>query len=917
MAPRSLTDADPPAVTGAAIDPCLIIRPFQADAVVLQLDPGLLADRDRTRAVYRRIRRLGEAGVHVAVVAAEPDVGRRFVARPPVRPGGPGKFLVFDDAPAWHLAGQASGPPDGYPEGPDGYPDGQPSGYVTWHSAGHLLASGSGDTAAPAPTAVPRPRAAEADTRAVVTEALRRLGVHPALALWLDGRTALLPALDEQVRQRARRRVPQLPADPAWTVMFSLPGGRPSPAQESLFTIGDGSLATRGGTGPGSSVLAAGVYTGRGRQERLLAGPGWTGLPVDGVAHPQRYLLDLRGGVLLCEERDGDFPLRSLRFASVERPGVQALRAEAAGDRLGRQPALTPPDVAGPQAGVTRIDRDGGRIRARTSADGPGGIAAVAVQRVRRTRPVQVLERLAAYRADPCRVPDPEDADQALMAAAEVGFDGLLAEQRQAWARRWATVDVEIPGDESAQLALRYALFQLWTNIGRCGEGTGRPGEHAAGARGLSGPDYAGHVFWDADVHCLPAVATIDPAAARAMLEYRIRRLPAARERARARGLTGACFPWESARDGHDVTPPSILLGDLPADVRTGELEEHIVADVAWATDHFATWTGEPGFLYRQGRPLIEETAAYWASRIRRGDDGLAHIDGVIGPDEYHESVDDDMFTNVMARRNLRRAAALLGPSATARSWLDLAGALVTGYDPVVGRHEQFVGYDGLEPMRAADLGRVPVAADVVLGPARLAGTQLIKQPDVLMAHLLIPEDLPEGSLSADLDHYLPRTTHGSSLSPAVSAAVLARAGRTGQALDLLRMALRLDLDDLVGSTGRGLHLATIGGTWWALVAGFAGLSVRGGVLRVDPRLPDAWDVVRLSLRCLGARLRLEVGHDHLRVVADRRVRVQVGSGTGGGSVTAGDSGTAGGSSVVGPGGRRWRRGGVGWLIAD
>jgi trehalose/maltose hydrolase-like predicted phosphorylase len=411
-------------------------------------------------------------------------------------------------------------------------------------------------------------------------------------------------------------------------------------------------------------------------------------------------------------------------------------------------------------------------------------------------------------------------------------------------------------------------------------------GEAAVGARGLTGPAYAGHVFWDADVFVLPVLAATRPAAARAMLGYRIRRLPAARRAAQDCGRRGARFPWESAADGTDVTPrQGIDESGRTVPIRTGELEEHISADVAWAAWQYASWTGEWGFLEGPGRDLLLDTARYWESRIRTDGSGAGHIDGVIGPDEYHEDVDDNAFTNVMAAWNLRRASEVLtrlpghDPDEAVR-WRSVADAVVTGFDPVTGRHEQFAGYNRLEPLVAADLGPVPMAADLVLGHERLVASQIVKQADVVMLHHLVPDALAPGSLARDLDHYMARTAHGSSLSPAVHALVAARAGRMAEAANLLDLAWRIDLEDLTGTASGGLHMAALGGLWQALVVGFAGLRVRrpdDPVLWLDPRLADHWEELRIGLRWHGTDLRLRCRHDALYVGCNAPVTVVVG----------------------------------------
>jgi trehalose/maltose hydrolase-like predicted phosphorylase len=246
---------------------------------------------------------------------------------------------------------------------------------------------------------------------------------------------------------------------------------------------------------------------------------------------------------------------------------------------------------------------------------------------------------------------------------------------------------------------------------------------------------------------------------------------------------------------------------------------------------------------------------------VRQTRDGKAHIYGVIGPDEYHEPVDDNAFTNVLARWNLRRAAALPGVRKGERvRWLAIADALVDGYDRASGIYEQFAGFHDLEPLLIAEVApRRPIAADVLLGTERTAGAQVLKQADVLMLHHLLPEEVAPRSLLPNLDFYEPRTAHGSSLSPAIHAGLLARAGRYGAALQALRVAARLDLDDLTGTTAGGLHLATMGGLWQALVYGFAGIRPRGDSLIVDPRLPREWTALEIALCLHGRPVRVRI----------------------------------------------------------
>jgi trehalose/maltose hydrolase-like predicted phosphorylase len=492
-----------------------------------------------------------------------------------------------------------------------------------------------------------------------------------------------------------------------------------------------------------------------------------------------------------------------------------------------------------------------------------------------------VLDRIAVYEAGPDDLPDAATAVAAVNDRARWGFDRLLAEHRGAWAARWQDADIAIEGDDELQLATRFNLFHLMASVPD-------DGEAVVGARGLSGPGYRGHVFWDADTFVLPFLAATHPPAARAMLEYRIRRLGAALDVARNAGRAGARFPWESARSGRDVTPVSARdrTGRV-VPIRTGQLEEHIVAQVPWAACCYMDWTGDEDFAYGAGLRLLVESARYWASRIRVEREGRAHIYGVIGPDEYHEPVDDNAFTNVAARWNLRRAAEAVEGAAEARDvsgeevqrWRQLADDLVDGYDPDTGIYEQFAGFSKLEPLIIEEVApRRPIAADLLLGAERVSGAQVIKQADVLMLHHLLPSEVAADSLEPNLRYYEPRTAHGSSLSPAIHAALFARARDYGQALEALAMATRIDLDDLTGTTASGLHLATMGGVWQAFAFGFFGLRPREGRLAVDPRLPREWAALEIRVRFHGSRVKVRTEHGRLSIHADPAVGVLVDS---------------------------------------
>jgi trehalose/maltose hydrolase-like predicted phosphorylase len=711
-------------------------------------------------------------------------------------------------------------------------------------------------------------------------------GLPEQVARHPGGLEALEALARTQLQLRRQRRVPQVVHDPAWTIRLSGIDPMRMRVEESLCTLADTRFGTRGtleedGAGTDPLVVADGRYmAGRGSgadaTPTLLPGPLWTGL--DASAEPPASaprVLDLSSGLLFREP--GSNPLRSVRFTSLARPGRAALRAEAPVGTLGAAGDLGLPDEA-PRRSAARLN---GTTVAVTAAES-GWIAAASRSDTDTHDMRTVIERHVALASGDGDGPDTETQARLASRLDEPGFEALLREQRAAWARRWERAAVSIDGDPDTELAVRFALFHLMATVAD-------QGEAAVGARGLSGRAYRGHVFWDADVFVLPFLAATHPPAARAMIAYRHRRLPAARKAAAAGGNDGARFPWESADDGTDVTPESAIgIDGREVEILTGRYQEHITADVAWAAAHTFDWTGYDDLATGPGRDLLLETARYWPSRATYDADGAAHILEVIGPDEYHGPIDDNAYTNAMARWNLRRAAdtASADPAGTAPgepdAWRALADALVTGFDPVTGRHEQFSGFDRLEEIMIAEAAAVPVAADVLLGREWTAQAQVIKQADVLMLHHLLPDDVPSGSLDADLDYYLPRTAHGSSLSPGIHASLLARAGRFDDALRLLRIAARIDLDDLTDTAAGGLHLAAMGSVWQAITYGFAGIrpvgaGPAGARLRIDPRLPDTWREIEVRVTFHGTPLRVCAGHERLRITAAGDAEVEVG----------------------------------------
>jgi trehalose/maltose hydrolase-like predicted phosphorylase len=467
--------------------------------------------------------------------------------------------------------------------------------------------------------------------------------------------------------------------------------------------------------------------------------------------------------------------------------------------------------------------------------------------------------------------PDPAAlAAERLHEAAAAGLPAALARSAAAWAERWATADVEITGDDRWQRRARFASYHLI--------GCANPDDpHAApGARSLTGERYKGHVFWDTEIFVLPFFVYTHPPTARAMLGYRHHTLPAARQNAQARGWRGAAYAWESADTGEDVTPAYYVTArGERKDVRTGEQEHHLNADIGVAVWQYWQATGDQAYLLTEGAELLVELARFWASRAERDADGRWHIRGVIGPDEYHEDVDDNAYTNQLAAWLLDRAvelaawlrerhpdrwrslrAALHLDDGEPAGWQAVAAGLVDGLDPETGLIEQHRGFHQLQPFDLAAVEPRTTTLEVLLGWDRLGPLKLIKQADVVLLLALLGERYPRAVQQANFRYYEPLTVHDSSLSPAVHALVAARLGDLDTARRYLAQAAQLDLDFEQGVTAAGgVHIATLGGIWQALVLGFGGMTVAGGEPRFAPQVPASWGSLRFRVRWRGVLL--------------------------------------------------------------
>jgi alpha,alpha-trehalose phosphorylase len=467
-------------------------------------------------------------------------------------------------------------------------------------------------------------------------------------------------------------------------------------------------------------------------------------------------------------------------------------------------------------------------------------------------------------------VPAEELADRCsrtLQRAESEGVEQLVTEQRAWLDEFWAQADIELRGDDQAQQALRWNLFQL-------AQASARTQEQGIPAKGVTGGGYDGHYFWDTEVYVAPFLAYTTPEAARKVLRFRWRMLDEARTRAREMSQEGALYPWRTI-NGEEAS----------AYYAAGTAQYHINAAIVLALRRYLEASGDIDFLSHEGAEMLVETARLWADLGFYGGNGSRsfHIHRVTGPDEYTTVVNDNFYTNVMARFNLRYAARTVrflanwNPEAFEQlcratdldvqeldDWDAAADAMFLPFDEELGINPQDSEFLDLEPW---DWETTPPEKFPLLlhyHPLVIYRHQVLKQADVVLAMFLRSERFPVEQKRRNFDYYDPITTGDSSLSACVQAVVAAEVGYDALALEYFTRSLYLDLCNSHGNTADGVHVASTGGVWAGIVHGFAGMVEQGDHLEFSPRLPTPWDGVTFHLLRHGSNLRVELDPDGL-----------------------------------------------------
>ncbi len=454
-------------------------------------------------------------------------------------------------------------------------------------------------------------------------------------------------------------------------------------------------------------------------------------------------------------------------------------------------------------------------------------------------------------------------------------YDTLLTAHEQAWDDVWKINDIVIEGDITAAFAVRYNLFQLLIAAPKYDDKVSIP------AKTLSGFGYHGHIFWDTEIFILPFFIYTQPNIARNLLTYRYHTLPGARRKAAHNGYKGAMYAWESAVTGDEVTPRWSLPNDFYGeDVRIWcrDREIHISADIAYSVWYYWQATGDDEWMRDYGVEMILDTAIFWGSRVEFNPQFERYeIRGVIGADEYHEFVHNNAFTNRLVQWHLEKALLVYDwlshnfPDRTTEleqklhltskqrmRWQDIISNMWIAGDRTIGLIEQFEGFFQLQDINLQDYEPRTRSIQAVLGIETTNKCQVLKQPDVLMLLYLMRQstDFPYNQqiLQTNWDYYAPRTdiTYGSSLGPAIHAILAADLGKLTPAYEGFMQAAMVDIQDSRDNTSDGIHAASAGGIWQAVVFGFGGIQFTDKGPVANPHLPPGWTRLKFQMQWRG-----------------------------------------------------------------
>jgi len=464
----------------------------------------------------------------------------------------------------------------------------------------------------------------------------------------------------------------------------------------------------------------------------------------------------------------------------------------------------------------------------------------------------------------------------------EIGYDKLFEAHKKRWDQLWKQIDIVLDGPDFDQLAIRFSQFHIYQMTPVHDE------RLSIAAKGLSGEGYKGHVFWDMEIFILPSLIYTFPEIAKRLLFYRYHFLDGAREKAKENGFEGAMYPWECADTGCEVTPKwggvDFKTGK-PQRIWTGELEQHITCDVVYSIWHYFQATCDYDFMYNYGLEIMLETSRFWASRLEYNPEKDQYeINDVTGPDEYSEHINNNTFTNYMVKWQLNQTIQFsewvkmnqseVWKKVTSKikltlnelsDWKEKADKIYIGMDKTSGFIHQ---YEGFTDKREVDLLKYKGKVGAITQDynwEEITQMQVLKQSDIIMLLYLLGDDFSQETKRLNWDYYEPKTLHDSSLSPSIHAIVALDIDDIEKGYEYFERSIHIDLGENLKSSWDGLHAASLGGNWQAVVNGFGGIRITNkGRLKINPHLPKKWKSLKFKINWRGKEYSIEITKNNI-----------------------------------------------------
>jgi kojibiose phosphorylase len=472
------------------------------------------------------------------------------------------------------------------------------------------------------------------------------------------------------------------------------------------------------------------------------------------------------------------------------------------------------------------------------------------------------------------------------------GYEREKKSHKAVWQKIWQDIDIKIDGDNESQVGIRFNLYQLASTAY---EGDERI---SIAAKGLHGEGYKGHVFWDTEIFMLPFFIYTRPQVARALLMYRYNTLEGARKNAETSGFKGARFPWEAADEGLEVTPKwGIDIDGTSVRIWTGDEEFHINSDIVFAIVEYYRATGDKDFLIKYGLEILLDTTKFWQSKVEYNEkEDRYEINRVIGPDEFHDHVNNNVFTNYLAKWSIKKTLELVDwikekynvvfrnlcnklslNELDFNAWKTIEEKMYIPTSKDGKLIEQFEGYFNMSDIEITEFDEndMPVWPD--FKGLKYTETQLIKQPDVIQLMIMLGAEFRDDLKKENYEYYEKRTMHKSSLSPSVYSIMGLSVGDTTNAYKYFMKTISTDLKDNQGNTDFGIHSASTGGSWQTAIMGFGGLSVdKEEVLNIKPWIPEHWNEMNFNINWRDARIYVTIRQDKIIVKATASSKVRI-----------------------------------------